>query len=121
MSRTEKFTGNLFGDSVTHPADTKPQRKSVAAGAWESFRRVPKDLEEGSRDGPNKAGKYPYQVFHESLGKMPKAQRDRFFELLIDLPANDLDEFILALNRWRKLDDWERQNYAQAVGLRGLF
>ena len=115
------MTANLFGDSLTTQTAQKPQRKSIAAGAWESFRRVSRDLEEGSREGPNRVGKYPYQVFHESLEKLSKANRDRFFELLIDLPANDLDEFILALNRWRKLDDWERQNYAQAVGLRGLF
>ena len=116
------MTASLFGDvAVKSAATPQTQRRSVAVGAWESFRRVTRDLEDGSRETPNRAGKYPYQVFHESLGKLSAANRDRLIALLCEMPANDLSEFTRALMRWDKLPDWERQNFAAAIGLNGMF
>lgn len=117
------MTANLFGDIETAkhvaPKPARTGRAPCVIGAYESFRRVDRETEEAG-GLPNSRGQYPYQVYHASLADMRKGQRDMLIEILAIWSAKDILEITNALDRWKRLSPWERQNFLQGMGLNTL-
>ena len=111
------MTASLFGDVAAPVAPAKMRRASCASGAWESFRRVPADIEAGSRAEPNRKGQYPYEIYHASLEEMKREHREILIEILALWTAGEIEEITRALDRWKRMDLWERQNFLAAIGL----
>lgn len=97
--------GNLFGE---------PEAKPRAIRHYEMARLRKKVSDPHGL--PDRQGRYWYERFHEDVKKMQTDARVTFLELILDTPADRVDQIRRMLDRWHRAEIMERDNYAEAMG-----